>query len=61
MRKALIPAFLLVVTAIVLGSTVFREQIVNARRRRRRRRSRSSVDQHDHEPGADSTDRHVKR
>jgi hypothetical protein len=30
MRKALIPAFLLVVTAIVLGSTVFREQVVNA-------------------------------
>jgi len=30
MRKALIPAFLLVVTAIVLGSTVFREQIAHA-------------------------------
>ena len=30
MRKALIPAFLLVVTAIVLGSTVFREQVVSA-------------------------------
>ena len=30
MRKALIPALLLVVTAIVLGSTVFREQVVNA-------------------------------
>jgi hypothetical protein len=30
MRKALIPAFLLVVAAIVLGSTVFREQIVSA-------------------------------
>ncbi len=30
MRKALIPTFLLVVTAIVLGSTVFREQVVNA-------------------------------
>jgi hypothetical protein len=30
MRKALIPAFLLVVTAIVLGSTVFREQIARA-------------------------------
>src|SRR3954451_23136095 len=30
MRKALIPAFLLVATAIVLGSTVFREQVVNA-------------------------------
>lgn len=30
MRKALIPAFLLVVTAIVLGSTVFREQVVKA-------------------------------
>ncbi len=30
MRKALIPAILLVVTAIVLGSTVFREQVVNA-------------------------------
>jgi hypothetical protein len=30
MRKALIPAFLLVVAAIVLGSTVFREQVVNA-------------------------------
>jgi hypothetical protein len=30
MRKALIPAFLLVVAAIVLGSTLFREQLVNA-------------------------------
>src|SRR5439155_26813957 len=30
MRKALIPAFLLVVAAIVLGSTLFREQVVNA-------------------------------
>lgn len=30
MRKALIPAFLLVVTALVLGSTVFREQVVSA-------------------------------
>jgi hypothetical protein len=30
MRKALIPAFVLVVAAIVLGSTVFREQIVSA-------------------------------
>jgi hypothetical protein len=30
MRKALIPAILLVVTAVVLGSTVFREQIANA-------------------------------
>jgi hypothetical protein len=30
MRKALIPAFLLVVAAIVLGSTVFREQIAHA-------------------------------
>jgi hypothetical protein len=30
MRKALIPAFLLVATAIVLGSTVFREQIARA-------------------------------
>lgn len=30
MRKALIPAFLLVATAIVLGSTVFREQIAHA-------------------------------
>ncbi len=30
MRKALIPAFALVVAAIVLGSTLFREQIVNA-------------------------------
>lgn len=30
MRKPLISAFLLVVTAIVLGSTVFREQIVSA-------------------------------
>src|SRR5436309_2520378 len=30
MRKALIPAFLLVVVAIVLGSTVFREQVVSA-------------------------------
>jgi hypothetical protein len=30
MRKALIPAILLVVTAIVLGSTVFREQIARA-------------------------------
>ncbi len=30
MRKALIPAFLLVVAAIALGSTVFREQIVSA-------------------------------
>jgi hypothetical protein len=30
MRKALIPAFLLVVAAIVLGSTLFREQIVSA-------------------------------
>lgn len=30
MRKPLIPAFLLVVGAIVLGSTVFREQIVSA-------------------------------
>jgi len=30
MRKALIPAVLLVVTAIVLGSTVFREQIARA-------------------------------
>jgi hypothetical protein len=30
MRKALIPAFVLVVAAIVLGSTVFREQIAHA-------------------------------
>jgi hypothetical protein len=30
MRKALIPAFLLVVAAIVLGATVFREQIARA-------------------------------
>lgn len=30
MRKALIPAFLLVLAAIVLGSTVFREQVVSA-------------------------------
>ena len=30
MRKALIPAFLLVAAAIVLGSTVFREQIAHA-------------------------------
>jgi hypothetical protein len=30
MRKALIPAFLLLVAAIGLGSTVFREQVVNA-------------------------------
>jgi hypothetical protein len=30
MRKALIPAFLLVFVAVVLGSTVFREQVVNA-------------------------------
>jgi hypothetical protein len=30
MRKALIPAFVLVVAALVLGSTLFREQIVNA-------------------------------
>jgi len=30
MRKALIPAFLLVVAAIVLGATVFREQIAHA-------------------------------
>jgi hypothetical protein len=30
MRKALIPALLLVVVAMVLGSTVFREQIVHA-------------------------------
>src|SRR5215475_3050884 len=30
MRKAVIPAFLLVVAAIVLGSTLFREQIVSA-------------------------------
>ncbi len=30
MRKALIPAFLLVLAAIVLGSTLFREQIVSA-------------------------------
>src|ERR1700760_4430168 len=30
MRKRLIVAFLLVVTAVVLGSTVFREQIVSA-------------------------------
>ena len=30
MRKPLIPAFLLVVVAIVLGSTVFREQVVSA-------------------------------
>src|SRR5436309_2204093 len=30
MRKALIPAILLVVAAIVLGSTVFREQIAHA-------------------------------
>src|SRR4051812_34624677 len=30
MRKALIPAFLLVAAAIVLGSTVFREQVVSA-------------------------------
>ena len=30
MRKALIPAFLLMVPAIVLGSTVFREHVVNA-------------------------------
>ena len=30
MRKALIPAFLLVVAAIVLGSTLFREQIAHA-------------------------------
>jgi hypothetical protein len=30
MRKALIPALLLVLTAIALGSTVFREQIARA-------------------------------
>jgi hypothetical protein len=30
MRKPLIPAFLLVLGAVVLGSTVFREQLVNA-------------------------------
>jgi hypothetical protein len=30
MRKALVPAFLLVIAAIVLGSTVFREQVVSA-------------------------------
>ena len=30
MRKALIPAFLLVLVAVVLGSSVFREQVVNA-------------------------------
>jgi hypothetical protein len=30
MRKALIPAFLLVLGAVVLGSTAFREQLVNA-------------------------------
>ena len=30
MRKALIPAFLLVLVAVVLGSTVFREQVVSA-------------------------------
>lgn len=30
MRKALIPAFLLVLVAVVLGSTVFREEVVNA-------------------------------
>jgi hypothetical protein len=30
MRKALIPAFLLVLVAAVLGATVFREQVVNA-------------------------------
>jgi hypothetical protein len=30
MRKALIPAFLLVVAAIVLGSTLFREQLAQA-------------------------------
>jgi hypothetical protein len=30
MRKTLIPAFLLVLVAVVLGSTVFREQVVNA-------------------------------
>lgn len=30
MRKALIPAFVLVVAAIVLGSTLFREQVVSA-------------------------------
>jgi hypothetical protein len=30
MRKKLIPAFLLVVVAVVLGSTVFREQVVSA-------------------------------
>jgi hypothetical protein len=30
MRKALIPAFVLVAAAIVLGSTVFREQVVSA-------------------------------
>jgi len=30
MRKALIPAFLLVLVAVVLGSTVFREQIAHA-------------------------------
>jgi len=30
MRKALIPAFLLVLGAVVLGSTVFRQQLANA-------------------------------
>jgi hypothetical protein len=30
MRKALIPAFLLVLGAVILGSTVFREQLVHA-------------------------------
>jgi hypothetical protein len=30
MRKALIPAFLLVLVAVVLGSTVFRDQVVKA-------------------------------
>ena len=30
MRKALMPAFLLVLGAVVLGSTVFRQQLANA-------------------------------
>ena len=47
MRKRLIAAFLLVVAAIVLGSTVFREQVVNAATTP----FQSRRPEHEHEPG----------
>ena len=56
MRKALIAAFLLVVAAIVLGSTVFREQIVSAATTPFQN---VVVTEHEHESGPGQAGRHV--